>query len=101
MPDCSAQHILEYLFDAGPALRSGMGDSPLTECEIRAWMNNTGIELSAWESRIVKRLSQEYMAEQQRATSPSADAPWTIAPYAKVDPAEAVKRLQQHIVGIA
>lgn len=93
MPECGAAHLLVYLFEIGPSL----GDAPLTHSELQAWMDNTGIELTAWEARVVKRLSCEYLSEQQRATAPETPCPWADAPYAQVDPNVMVQRLQRHL----
>jgi hypothetical protein len=64
-------------------------------------MDNTGIELNAWESRTLRRLSMDYLAEQQAATSATAEPPWADAPYAKVDPTEQAARLKRHLEGLA
>jgi len=79
MPQHDAEHIVSYLFEIGPTV----GETALTHSEIDAWQRNTGIELDAWETRFVKRLSVEYLAESQRATKSSAPAPWADAPYVK------------------
>lgn len=101
MPECDAMHVVAYLFDIGPVLHGGMGETPLTCGEIAAWEGLTGIELTAWEAQVVRRLSLEYLSEQQRAESPTALPPWQDAPYARLDPAEQAKRLQRHIEGLA
>ena len=97
MPECAALHIVAYLFDIGPTL----GEAPVTHGEIRAWMDNSGIELSTWEAAMLRHLSLEYMHERQVATKPGALPPWRDAPYVTVDPAEQAKRLQRHIEGLA
>jgi hypothetical protein len=94
-------HVMSYLFEIGPTMHGEMGEYPLTHSELRAWMDNTGIELNAWESRTLRRLSMDYLAEQQAATSATAEPPWTDAPYARVDPAEQAARLQRHLEGLA
>lgn len=84
MPECDADYLLNYLFEVGPTLAGGMGESPLSETELRAWMSNTGIELDSWEARTVKRLSREYLSESQAATEPTRTCPWDDAPYARM-----------------
>lgn len=101
MPECGAAHLLVYLFEIGPVLQGGMGDAPITHTELQAWMENTGIELTAWEARIVKRLSLEYLSEQQRATAPDAPCPWPDAPYVQVDASTMAQRLQRHLERLA
>ena len=84
MPECDAIHIINYLFEIGPALSIGMGQVPLTHSEIQAWQTNTGIELNSWESRAIKSLSIEYCNEMHKATSMDCPSPWIDAPYSKV-----------------
>ncbi len=76
MPPCSAPYLLGYLFEVGPAMHTGMGDAPLSHSEIAAWQANTGIRLTAWEARTLRRLSVDYVNETARATLASAKAPW-------------------------
>lgn len=53
-----------------------MGNVPVTHSEIRAWQDNTGIDLSAWEAQTLRRLSGEYLAQSQAAESTDCPAPW-------------------------
>ena len=82
MPPCDATYLVGYLFEIGPTL----GETPLTHSEIEAWMRNTGIRLSTWEARVLKRLSIEYLDESRQATDAARPSPWSDAPYAKPDP---------------
>lgn len=81
MPECEAMYLVGYLYEVGPAMSGGMGESPLTHTELRSWQENTGIELESWEVRAMSRLSKEYLSESSKATKPDAPAPWTDAPY--------------------
>lgn len=76
MPETALRYIVDYLFDAGPSMPSGLGEAPLTHGEIRAWQDNTGIRLSPSEARAVRRASIEYVAFRSRASNPSMPAPW-------------------------
>lgn len=80
MPPCDAHYLVGYLFEMGPTLPSGLGDSALTHGEIAAWQSNTGIELNAWESRTLKRLSNDYMSEARQANKIDRPAPWQDIP---------------------
>lgn len=95
MPPHDAEYITAYLFEIGPT----MGDTALTHTEIAHWQRNTGIELDAWETRFVKRLSVEYLAESHNATKSAAPSPWADAPYAKVIASnslmESIKRMAE------
>lgn len=77
MPECDAEYVLEYLFELGITL----GDSAINHAELRAWMDNTGIELSAWESRTIKALSEAYLSMSHEARSVDSETPWIEAPY--------------------
>jgi len=57
MPQCDAFFIIEYLFDVGITL----GENSLTHSEIRAWVENTGINLLPWQAKFMKRLSVAYL----------------------------------------
>lgn len=75
-PPCDALHILVYLFELGIT----EGDKPLSHAELKAWMDNTGVELQAYEARFLKRLSETYLAESQKATEQNAQTAWEDAP---------------------
>lgn len=77
MPECDAFYVIEYLFELGLTL----GDSAITHSEIRAWMDNTGIDLSAWESRTIRALSGAYLSMSHEARSVESETPWEEAPY--------------------
>lgn len=81
LPDVGpAMHMVDYLFQVGPVMANGMGSVPLTHSELASWQHNTGIELSAWESTTLRRLSCEYLAMSAQARDPSCPPPYTIAP---------------------
>lgn len=62
-----ARHVLGYLYEIGPAMAGGAGPAPVTQQEIAAWQANTGIRLTAWEVKAIRRLSCEYVAEKAKA----------------------------------
>lgn len=70
-------YLVGYLFDVGPSMPGAMGNVPLSHSEIRDWQDNTGIELSAWEARTLRRLSNDYLASAQAAESPDCRPPYT------------------------
>lgn len=76
-PDCRAYYIIEYLSELGVTL----GENALTHSEIQAWMQNSGINLSAFEARSIKRLSAAYLNESKVAGDIDADSAWIDAPY--------------------
>lgn len=57
-------------------MAGGMSGAPLGHSEIAAWQSNTGIELTAWEARTLRRLSCEYLSTSQDASEPDFPAPY-------------------------
>jgi hypothetical protein len=53
-----------------------MGAGPVSWREINEWQRATGINLPAWEARLIRRLSSEYLAETRRAESENCPPPW-------------------------
>jgi hypothetical protein len=100
MPPCDAQYLLGYFFEIGPAIAAGMGNGPITHAELQAWQGNTGIELNAWEARLLKQLSVEYVNQQHLSSVPDCPAPWSDAPYAKASPNLVALRMKQSIRGM-
>lgn len=80
MPDMppleGGEHLIGYLWEVGPVMPAGMGNSAVTHQEIVAWEKLTGIDLQAWEARWLRALSGEYMAAHHAAQEPTAPAPW-------------------------
>lgn len=87
LPEVSAGYLLDYLMEIGPAASGGMGPVPVTHGEIRSWQENTGIELSPWEARLLRSLSREYVSELVEAGDPKRKAPYDAA---EVDAAKVV-----------
>lgn len=77
LPPVELAHLVEYLFEVGPAMQGGFGPVALTHGELRAWQDNVGLELQPWECRALIHLSKAYCAELAAATDPAAPAPWT------------------------
>ena len=76
MPPCDAQYMVAYLFEIGPTQPTGAGPAPIDHIAISAWQQNTGIELSAWEARTLRRLSIDYINECHRAKENYCKPPW-------------------------
>lgn len=64
-------------FEVGPVLSSGMGPMLLTHLELESFQRNTGVELSAWEVRVLRRMSGEWISESHKAEAPDCPAPYT------------------------
>jgi hypothetical protein len=77
-PECVAHHLAEYLFEIGPTIPAGMGEGPISQLEIAAWQANTGVELTRWDVRTLRRLSIAYLMEAQKAKSPACPSPLAV-----------------------
>ncbi|WP_419827657.1 phage tail assembly chaperone [Sphingomonas sp.] len=90
MPPNPAPHIVDRLMEIGLHEAAGMGVVPLSWREITAWQENTGVRLEAWEARLIRRLSADYVNESRLAEDESRPSPWR-APVTKreVDTEEA------------
>ena len=71
-------YLVGYLLEIGPVQASGMGQGPISHESILAWQALTGIELEPWESRLLRRLSSEYLSESNRAQKLGCEPPWKI-----------------------
>lgn len=63
---------------AGGAMQTGMGLIPLTWQEIDAWARATSYNetLSPWELETIKRMSDAYASEYNRASDPKRPQPY-------------------------
>jgi hypothetical protein len=80
LPKISAPHVFDWLMEVGPAEASGMGQVPVSWREIDAWSARTFQRPSAWEARLLRRLSAEYLAELHAAENLYRPAPWSPVP---------------------
>lgn len=53
-----------------------MGTAPLSWREINEWQAATGVALSPFEAKTIRKLSVEYVAESRRAESENCPPPW-------------------------
>lgn len=93
----AAGYLAGILWEVGPAMAAGMGAGPVTHAELRAWQQNTGVELAPWEARFLRRLSIEYLAESHKAEKANRPAPWQASADAS-DRAAVAKSLQQSLM---
>ena len=78
-------YLVGYLFEVGPTMAGAMGAGPLTFGEIRAWAELTSIRIDAMETRLLRRLSIEYLNESHRAEKLGCLPPWK-TPQTKREP---------------
>lgn len=76
MPPNPLPHFVAWFVEIGISESKGMGASPLSWREINEWQRATGVELSPWEAKLIRRLSTEYLAEGRKAESENHPAPW-------------------------
>lgn len=79
MPEIDAPHIVEYLFDVGPAVNTGMGAVSLRSEHLIPWEQETGIELQPWEARFLRRLSVDYLVQAQKSEKIDCPPPYGFA----------------------
>jgi hypothetical protein len=72
----TGEYLIGYLFEVGPTMAAGGYPGPITNTELVSWCELTGIQLAPWESRMLRRLSHEYLSETHRAEKFGAQAPW-------------------------
>jgi len=77
-----AEHLLAHLNNMGWCTSSGMGISPLSFIEIKAYIELTETPLNADEVMLIRQMSQGYVSEVQDKN------PNKHAPYATSKPAE-------------
>jgi hypothetical protein len=71
-PIGDAGYLLTHFWQVGPTL----GDSPITNTELRNYQENEGIALSPWECKTLRRLSIDYLNESHRATKDDCQPPF-------------------------
>jgi len=76
MPPNPAPHILQWLVEIGLTECNGMGESPISWREIHYWQQNTGVQLSAFEAKLIRELSVAYVAQKNKSDSENCPPPW-------------------------
>lgn len=80
LPPNPAPSIVNHLVEMGITEAGGMGAVPLSWATIDAWQRVTGVTLPAWEARMIRQLSVEYLSETRKAESQFCPAPWQTEP---------------------
>ena len=76
MPPNPVPSIVNHLLEIGPSEAAGMGIGPVSWQTIDVWQRITGVTLTPWQARLIRQLSQEYVAELRRAESETCPPPW-------------------------
>ena len=77
MPPIRTPWIIDHLMDLGPSEAGAMGPVPISWVSIDHWQRCSGIDLPPWTSRLLRRLSVDFVAETVRAREPDCPPPWT------------------------
>ena len=74
-------YLIGWLFEVGPVVNGGMGQSPLSYSDIKTWSDMVGVNVTGWEATTIKNLSNAYLSEYQQAKDPQRPNPniteWT------------------------
>ncbi len=75
-PIDTGEYLIEYLWEVGLTNENGIQSSAITYSEINAWQEACRINLQPWEVGIIKKLSEDYILEVNRAKDPECGAPY-------------------------
>lgn len=75
-PEVSAPWVLDYLLEVGPVSAGGLGLSALSWSEIRAWSRLTRTPLTPDTARLLRHLSQVYVAALHASSDPAQPPYW-------------------------
>ena len=77
MPDVGdAEYVITYWQDLGMVEMGAMGPVPLSAREIISWQQCTGVELTSWEYRAIKQMSQAYLMQAKDSEKPECVPPF-------------------------
>lgn len=76
IPDIPAPYLVEYLFEVGPTVSTGMGPAIVGWRDLQAWQDMLGLELQPWESRLLRQLSAAYLSQSLKSEKPDCPAPY-------------------------
>lgn len=80
LPPCPYPQLIEFLMEIGPVMAGAMGAVPVGWRDISAWAECTGIRLSPWAARAVRRLSIEWLSASQAGEAEDCPPPWVESP---------------------
>lgn len=96
--DCG-DHLLKYLWQRGPTMAGAMGQAALTDVDLAAFQENTGIDLSEWEVTTLIRLSREYLGESNAATKPDRKPPFDTPDFERLRRHQLREKMQKFLHG--
>lgn len=72
LPHCPAPYLTQWLFEIGPG-----GDEPVGYQDFAAWQALSGVELTPWEAKTLRRMAQDYLSMAMKASEPDCAPPYT------------------------
>lgn len=91
MPEVTATHLLDYLFEIGPTFPGAMGAVVLPISEIASWQQQMGIRLQPWEIRAIRSASNEYANQLAISYDPACPSPMQVI---ERDPEKTAKHIK-------
>lgn len=76
LPDVPTQYLIEYLFEVGPTISTGMGPAIIGWRDLQSWQELLGISLHPWELRILRKLSADFLAQSLKSEKLDCPAPY-------------------------
>ena len=71
-----AEYVITYWHDLGVIEAGAMGPIPLSSKEILSWQECTGIDLQAWEFRVIREMSRKYLIQAEESKKPECPPPY-------------------------
>lgn len=76
MPDNPAPYLTDWLFEIGPSVPNGMGETVIGWPDLAGWQELIGVEVKPWEARLLRRLSRDFIAARYDAKEPGCRPPY-------------------------
>ncbi|ATQ74858.1 hypothetical protein CR152_10230 [Massilia violaceinigra] len=75
-PIDGGEYLINYFWEVGPVIAGMDGPVVISQAEIRAWQENAGIDLQPWQAGLLRRLSQDYLAQSHAAKDSACKPPY-------------------------
>lgn len=92
-PEVKCAYLFEYLLKIGVSSPNGMGDVPLSWQDLNAWVQVTGVPLSAWEVSVIRKASEAYVSQMELSRKPDAPMPERIVEHDQNKLAKRIKNI--------
>lgn len=92
-PEMYCSYLFSYLLEIGVMTNNGTGNVPLSWQDLAAWIQVTGINLDAWEVKVIRRASEIYVNQLELSRKPDAPMPERIVEYDQNKLAKRIKSI--------